>query len=103
MKKQLREIPRISGEDAERDFWSAADSTDHIDWSKASRASFPNLKPSLKTISLRMPEAMLDRLKAMANERDVPFQSLTKVILSERNAKELVSRAKAATRSAIRR
>ena len=59
MKKQLKAMPKLSGEDAERDFWAAADSTDFVDWSKASRACFPDLKPSLKTISLRMPEPML--------------------------------------------
>jgi predicted DNA binding CopG/RHH family protein len=92
MKKQLRAIPKHKSEGAERDFWSAADSTDYVVWAKASRASFPNLKPSLKTISLRMPEPMLDRLKAMANERDVPYQSLIKIILSEKIAEALASR-----------
>ncbi len=89
MKKQLREVPKFASESAEQDFWAAADSTDYVDWSRASRASFPDLKPSLKTISLRMPEPMLNRIKAMANERDVPYQSLIKIILSERIAQEL--------------
>lgn len=91
MKKQLKAIPRFASEDAERDFWVDADSCEHVDWSKSSRAVFPNLRPSLKTISLRMPESMLNRIKAMANERDVPYQSLIKVILSERIAQELGS------------
>jgi len=91
MKKQLRTVSKNKNEDAERGFWSAADSTDYVDWSKASRASFPNLKPSLRTISLRMPEPLLDRLKSMANERDVPYQSLIKIILSERIAEELAA------------
>jgi len=95
MKRQLQEIPRFASEDAEREFWAGEDSTKYVDWSKSSRASFPNLKPSLKTISLRMPEPMLNRIKAMANERDVPYQSLIKVILSERIAQELSSEAKA--------
>jgi predicted DNA binding CopG/RHH family protein len=89
MKKQLRAVPKHKDEDTERDFWSFADSTDYVDWTKAAPASFPNLKPSLKTISLRMPEPLLDRLKSMANERDVPYQSLIKIILSERIAEEL--------------
>lgn len=94
MKKHLRAIPEHKDEDAERDFWSAADSADYVDWSKASAASFLNLRPSLKTISLRMPEPLLDRIKAMANERDVPYQSLIKMILSERIAEELAAEAK---------
>ena len=93
MKKPLRAMPDISSEDAERDFWASEDSTDYVDWSKASRASFPKLLPSLKTISLRMPEPMLNRIKAMANERDVPYQSLIKIILSERIAEELHAKA----------
>jgi predicted DNA binding CopG/RHH family protein len=93
MKKQLKAMPKLVGEDAERGFWAASDSTDFIDWSKATRASFPALKPSLKTISLRMPESMLSRIKAMANERDVPYQSLIKIILSERITEELHAKA----------
>jgi hypothetical protein len=62
MKKQLKAMLKLTSEDAERDFWASADSTDYVDWSKASRASFPALKPSLKTISLRMPEPMLSRI-----------------------------------------
>ena len=89
MKKPLQDLPTLKDEDAERDFWSVADSVDHIDWSAAREASFPNLKPSLKTISLRLPETMLNRLKTMANKRDVPYQSLIKIILSERIAEEL--------------
>ena len=77
-------IPQFSSEDAERDFWASEDSTDYIDWSKAERAVFPNLKPSLKTISLRVPESMLAELKSLANKRDVPYQSLMKIFLSER-------------------
>jgi predicted DNA binding CopG/RHH family protein len=93
MKKKLQAIPRFASEDAEREFWAGQDSIEYVDWSKSSRASFPNLKPSLKTISLRMPEPMLNRIKAMANERDVPYQSLIKIILSERIAQELGSQA----------
>jgi predicted DNA binding CopG/RHH family protein len=93
MKKQLQAIPRFASEDAEREFWAGKDSIEYVDWSKSSPASFPNLKPSLKTISLRMPEPMLNRIKAMANERDVPYQSLIKVILSDRIAQELGSQA----------
>jgi predicted DNA binding CopG/RHH family protein len=93
MKKQLWEVPKFASESIERDFWASADSTDYVDWSNSSRASFPDLKPSLKTISLRMSEPRLNRIKAMANERDVPYQSLIKIILSERIAQELGSQA----------
>lgn len=89
MKKKLQALPELEDEDAERKFWSSADSTDYLDWSKAERASFPDLSPSLRTISLRMPEPLLERLKMMAKERDVPYQSLIKIILSERIAEEL--------------
>jgi predicted DNA binding CopG/RHH family protein len=70
-------------------FWANADSSDYIDWSKAKRVLLPNLKPSLKTISLRLPELMLEELKLIANKRDVPYQSLIKIFLSERLSKEL--------------
>lgn len=86
MKKQ---IPKFRTEDEERDFWSKADSTDYIDWSKGRRVVFPNLKPSVKTISLRLPEALLEELKMLANKKDVPYQSLLKVYLAEKVGEEL--------------
>lgn len=86
MKKQ---IPKFRNEDEERDFWSKADSTDYIDWSKGKRVVFPNLKPSVKTISLRLPEALLEELKMLANKKDVPYQSLLKVYLAEKVGEEL--------------
>ncbi len=84
-----KKIPKFKTEDAERKFWAEHDSTDYVDWSKAKRAAFPNLKPSTKTISLRLPETMLEELKMLANKRDVPYQSLLKVFLSERIDSEL--------------
>lgn len=84
-----KKIPKFKTEDAERDFWATHDSTEYVDWSKAKRTVFPNLKPSTKTISLRLPETMLEELKALANRRDVPYQSLLKVFLSERIDSEL--------------
>ena len=87
MKKQ--KVPTFKTEDEEREFWATHDSTDHIDWSKAKRTVFPNLKPSTKTISLRLPESMIAALKVMANKRDVPYQSLLKVFLAERVEEEL--------------
>jgi predicted DNA binding CopG/RHH family protein len=76
-------------EDQEREYWSTTDSTDVLDWSKARRVVLSNLKPSVKTISLRLPESMLDGLKLLANKRDIPYQSLIKVFLAERIDQEL--------------
>jgi len=87
----MKKIPRFKSEDRERAFWAKADSTDYIDWTKARRVVFPNLKPSLKTISLRLPEMMLEQLKQLANKRDVPYQSLIKMFLAERLAEEMKS------------
>jgi len=84
-----KKIPKFSSEDAEREFWATADSTDYIDWKKGRRMLFPKLRPSLKTISLRLPEIMLEELKLLANKRDVPYQSLLKIFLSERLEQEL--------------
>lgn len=76
----------------EFDFWSTADSTEYVDWSKAKRVKFPNLKPSLRTISVRLPVAMVEDLKILANQRDVPYQSLLKVFLAERLQQERLRR-----------
>jgi predicted DNA binding CopG/RHH family protein len=84
-----KKIPKHRSEDAERKFWAAEDSTAYVDWRGARRSAFPDLKPSLKTISLRLPEMMLAELKALANKRDVPYQSLLKMFLAERIAAEL--------------
>ena len=86
--KRPKSVPSFRSEDEEREFWASADSTEYFDWSKARRAVFPNLKPSTATISLRLPQGMLDELKVLANQRDVPYQSLLKVFLSERIAQE---------------
>ena len=86
--KHPKAIPAFRSEDEEREFWATADSTEYFDWSRARRAVFPNLKPSTATISLRLPQGMLDELKVLANQRDVPYQSLLKVFLSERIAVE---------------
>ena len=86
MKKQ---IPKFKNEDEERQFWSKAHSTDYVDWNKGKRVVFPNLKPSVKTISLRLPEALLEELKMLANKKDVPYQSLLKVYLAEKVGEEL--------------
>ena len=74
-------IPQFKNEDDERSFWAAHDSADFIDWSTAERAAFPNLKPRTKTISIRLPEPLLERIKARANRQDVPYQSYIKTVL----------------------
>lgn len=84
-----KQIPKFKNEDEEREFWDSHDSTDYVDWTKGKRVTLPNLKPSTKTISVRLPESMLDDLKLLANKRDVPYQSLLKVFLSERISQEL--------------
>jgi predicted DNA binding CopG/RHH family protein len=86
MKKKL---PEFSSEDQERAFWAREDSTAYIDWSKGKRAVLPRLKPSLKVISLRLPDVLLAELKVLANKRDVPYQSLLKMFLAERIEQEL--------------
>lgn len=88
----MKKIPKFKNEAAEREFWAKNDSADYIDWKEAKRKTFENLKPSVKTISLRLPETMLAELKLLANKRDVPYQSLMKVFLSERIRKELEER-----------
>jgi predicted DNA binding CopG/RHH family protein len=85
----MNELPMFRDEDEERQFWSEHDSTDFVDWTKARQAVFPNLKPSTRTISLRLPELMLTELKLLANKKDVPYQSLLKLFLSERIESEL--------------
>jgi predicted DNA binding CopG/RHH family protein len=81
-------IPKFRTEDEEREFWATHDSTEYVDWSTGHRARFPNLKPTLRTISLRLPVSMIQDLKVLANRRDVPYQSLLKVFLAERLAQE---------------
>ena len=81
---QLKPIPQFSSEAEERALWESADSMDYLDWSKAVKVRFPNLKPSSTSISLRLPNALLERIKIAANRRDVPYQSLIKLWLSEK-------------------
>lgn len=82
-------IPAFKSEKAERAFWASHDSSGYVDWKKGKKALFPNLRPSLKSISLRLPESMIEELRLLANKRDVPYQSLMKMFLSERIEKEL--------------
>ena len=85
----MKKIPKFKSEDREREFWADADSLEFIDWKKAKKVVLPDLKPSVRTISLRLPESMLEEIKLLANKRDVPYQSLMKMFLSERIEKEL--------------
>jgi predicted DNA binding CopG/RHH family protein len=84
MTRRTKTVPQFMSEAEERAFWQSHDSTDYVDWSKAERAVFPNLKPTTQTISLRLPRHLLDAIKTAANARDVPYQSLIKIWLQER-------------------
>ncbi len=84
MTTRLKPVPKFRSAAAERKFWETHDTTQYLDWSQARLARFPNLKPSTKSISLRLPEDLLERIKIEANRRDVPYQSLIKVWLHER-------------------
>ena len=79
-----KSIPNFTSEKEEQEFWEENDSCDYVDWSQATLASFPNLKPTLKTISIRLPSDMIDELKILANQRDVPYQSLMKIMLADK-------------------
>ena len=87
-KKALKALPGFAGEADERRFWETHDSADYVDWSSARLIRFPNLKPSTETISLRLPAGLLADLKALANKQDVPYQSLLKMFLADRVARE---------------
>lgn len=84
MNKQTKTAPQFASEAQERAFWETHDSTEYLDWVKAKKVALPNLKPTTKTISLRLPQHLLDSIKTAANARDVPYQSLIKVWLQEK-------------------
>lgn len=87
--KKLKRPPKLKSESEEMKFWATHDSTEYVDYSKAERALFPNLKPSTETISLRLPKSLLSQLKLLANKRDVPYQTLLKLFLADRVQEEL--------------
>ena len=92
MDSKRKPIPHANSEDEEREFWATHDSTEYIDWSKAERnPTFPRLKPSTRTISIRLPESLIAELKTLANKRDVPYQSLVKIFLAEKVKEETSS------------
>jgi len=84
MSKQRKAVPKFANEAEERGFWETHDSTEYLDWGKSQKVVLPNLKPTTRTISLRLPQHLLDSLKSAANARDVPYQSLIKVWLQEK-------------------
>ncbi len=91
MKKQLKKLPKFKNEDEERKFWDTHDSTDYVDWSKAIAGNnlFPNLKPSSRSISLRLPAHIIDSVKVEANKLDIPYQSLMKQYIATGVTKEI--------------
>lgn len=82
MKTTKKVLPSFKSEDEERTFWDTHSPLDYFDVARVKKATFPNLKPSLKSISIRLPEDMVDELKVLAHKRDVPYQSLAKMYLS---------------------
>ncbi len=91
VKRRMRKIPKFRNEDQERDFWASHDSTEFVDWRQAERVKLPNLRPTTRTISIRLPESMIERLKVLANKRDVPYQSLLKMFVADKIEEELRS------------
>ena len=82
--KKLKQIPKFKNEDEEGEFWATHDTTEYVDWSKAVHARFPNLKPTTESVSIRFPKTMLYDIKILANKRDVPYQSLIKILIDEK-------------------
>jgi len=91
VKPRVRKVPRFRNEDEERDFWASHDSTEFVNWRQAERVKLPNLRPTTRTISIRLPEAMIERLKVLANKRDIPYQSLLKMFVADKIEEELRS------------
>ncbi len=82
--KKPKKMPKVSSEADVQEFWSRADSAEYLDWSKAQISFFPNLKPSSRTISIRLPESLLESIKVLANRQDVPYQSMLKILLADK-------------------
>lgn len=87
-KKNLKPIPSFKSEEEERNFWNKADTTEYFDFSNATKVKFPNMKFSTESISIRLPKSLLDSIKIIANKKDVPYQSLIKIYLSDRVSEE---------------
>jgi len=86
--RKLRKLPKFKNEKDEFTFWANHDSTEYVDYSKAKKMLLPKLKPSTRTISVRLPESLIDHLKVLANKRDLPYQSLLKMYLIEKVEQE---------------
>jgi len=86
--RKLRKLPKFKNEKEEFKFWATHDFTGYVDYSKAQRVLFPNLKPSTRTISIRLPESLITHIKVLANKRDIPYQSLLKMYLIEKEEEE---------------
>jgi predicted DNA binding CopG/RHH family protein len=82
--KKLKPVPHPDSETETGEFWAMTDSTEVLDWSKAKSGIFPNLKPSNKLISIRLPESLLESIKVLANRQDIPYQSMLKILLAEK-------------------
>ncbi len=91
VKQRMRNLPKFESEDQERNFWASHDSTDFVDWRRAERVKLPNLRPTTRTISIRLPESMIERLKVLAHKRDIPYQSLLKMFVADKIEEELRS------------
>ena len=86
--RKLKKLPKFRSKKEEFEFWSTHDSTEYVDYSKGKRGLFPNLKPSTRTISIRLPESLIEHLKVLANRKDIPYQSLLKMLLIEKVGEE---------------
>jgi predicted DNA binding CopG/RHH family protein len=91
VKQRMRKIPKFRNEDQERDFWASHDSSEFVEWRQVKRVKLPNLRPTTRTISIRLPESMIERLKVLANKRDIPYQSLLKMFVADKIEEELRS------------
>ena len=78
-----KKIPKFNSEEEEREFWATANSIDYINWEIAQPVIFPNLKPTLRSISIRLPEWMINQLKQKANKLDIPYQALVKILIKD--------------------
>lgn len=90
--RKLRRIPQFKSEEEERNFWARHDSVDFLDYSRARQVSLPNLKPTSRAISIRLPESLIENIKMLANREDVPYQSMMKILLSEKVQEALRSK-----------
>jgi predicted DNA binding CopG/RHH family protein len=89
--RKLEKVPKFRSEKEESEFWATHDSAEYLDYSRAKRVLFPNLKPSTRSISIRLPESLIEHLKVLANKRDIPYQSLLKMLLIEKVEEEFHS------------